>query len=305
MQQFSTRRHFIKTAGLAGIAVAATSFDFKKYNPLLSFSTLGCPDWTFDTILNFAVANGYEGIELRGILKQLDLLKCAQFSSKENIDATRKLIEEKKLKIVDLGSSAEMHHADPVERKKNLDEAKSFIQLAQQLNCPYIRVFPNKFPKEQERSKTIDLIVKGLLELGDFAKNTGVTVLMETHGELVQSADIEKIMQSASHPNVGLVWDIVNMWSVSKEPPAQVYDKLKKYIHHTHIKDLKFIDGKEEYVLLGKGDTPIFEAIDILAKNGYKGYYSFEWEKLWHPEIEKSEIAIADYPKAMKQHFKE
>ena len=159
MKQHSTRRHFIKTAGLM-VAFAATSFDFKKYTPLLSFSTLGCPDWTFETILNFAVNNGYNGIELRGIQKQLDLPKCAEFSSKENILATRKLIEEKKLRIVDLGSSAGMHHADAAERKKNLDEAKSFIQLAQQLNCPYIRVFPNNFPKEQERNVTIDLISK-------------------------------------------------------------------------------------------------------------------------------------------------
>ena len=143
-----------------------------------------------------------------------------------------------------------------------------------------------------------------MLELGNYAKDYGVIVLMETHGELVQSAEIEKIMQSASHPNVGLVWDVVNMWSVTKEPPAQVYARLKKYIHHTQLKDLKFVDGKEQYVLLGKGDAPIFEAIDILAKDGYKGYYSFEWEKLWHPEIEEPEMALADYPKVMKQHFK-
>jgi len=37
-------------------------------------------------------------------------------------------------------------------------------------------------------------------------------------------------MQSVGHPHVGLVWDIVNMWSVTKEPPAQMYAKLKKYI---------------------------------------------------------------------------
>jgi sugar phosphate isomerase/epimerase len=305
MKQYSTRRDFIKTAGLMGIAFAITPFDFKKYTPLLSFSTLGCPDWTFEAILNFAVTNGYNGVELRGIQRQLDLTKCTEFSSKENILATRKRIEEKKLRIVDLGSSAGMHHADAAERKKNLDEAKSFIQLAQQLNCPYIRVFPNNFPKEQERNETIDLIIKGLLELGNYAKDYGVIVLMETHGDLVQSADIEKIMQSASHPNVGLVWDMVNMWSVTKEPPAQVYGRLKKYIHHTHIKDLKFVDGKEQYVLMGKGETPVFEAIDILAKDGYKGYYSFEWEKLWHPEIAEPELALADYTKVMKQHFKE
>jgi sugar phosphate isomerase/epimerase len=281
-----------------------TSFDFTKYTPLLSFSTLGCPDWTFEAILDFAARNDYNGIELRGIQRQLDLPKCPQFSSKENILATRNRIEEKKLKIVDLGSSAGMHYREGEERRKNLDEAKSFIQLAQQLSCPYIRVFPNDFPKDQERNETIDLIVKGLLELGNYAKDTGVIVLMETHGDLVQSTEIEKIMQSASHPNVGLVWDVVNMWAVTKESPALVYGRLKKYIHHTHIKDLKFVDGKEQYVLMGKGDSPIFEAIDILARGGYKGYYSFEWEKLWHPEIAEPELALADYPKAMKQHFK-
>ena len=304
MKQYSTRRHFIKTAGLAGVAFATTPFEFKEYTPLLSFSTLGCPDWTFKTILNFAVSNGYNGIELSAMQRQMDLPKCAEFNTKENAAATRKLIEEKNLRIVDLCSFAALHYADPAERKKNLDDAKSFIQLAQQLNCPYIRVFPNNFPKDQERNVTIDLIVKGLLELGDCAKDYGVTVLMETHGDLVQSAEIEKIMQLATHPNVGLLWDVVNMWSVTKESPARVYSRLKKYIQHTQLKDLKFVDGKEQYVFLGKGDAPIFEAIDVLAKNGYKGYYSFEWEKFWHPEIEDSEIALADYPKVMKQHFK-
>jgi sugar phosphate isomerase/epimerase len=300
----SARRDFLKTAALAGLAFATNSFDFKKYTPLLSFSTLGCPDWSFETILNFAVENGYQGIELRGIQRQLDLTQCAQFNSKENILAACKLITEKKLSIVDLGASAEMHHADAAERKKSLDEAKSFIQLAKQLNCPYIRVFPNSFPKEQKLNVTIDLIAKGLLELGEYAKGTGVIVLMETHGDAVKIADIEKIMELAKHPNVGLVWDIVNMWSVTKEPPVQAYTKLKKYIRHTHIKDMKFVDSKEQHALLGKGDAPIFEAIDILAKDGYKGYYSFEWEKFWFPQIEEPEVAIADYAKVMRQHFK-
>ena len=131
----------------------------------------------------------------------------------------------------------------------------------------------------------MDLIITALQELGDFAKNTGVTVLMETHGDLVQSEDIAKVMTSVNRSNVGLVWDVVNMWSVTKEPPALVYARLKKYIRHTHIKDLAFANGKQQYVLLGKGNTPVFEAIDILAKDKYKGYFSFEWEKLWHPEI--------------------
>jgi sugar phosphate isomerase/epimerase len=303
MTTYSTRRSFLRSTTLAGLAFATASFDFKKYTPLLSFSTLGCPDWSFETILNFAVENGYGGVELRGIKRQLDLTKCPEFSSKENIHATRKIMAGKKIKLTDLGASAGMHHADPTERKKNLDEAKRFIQLAEQMGCPYVRVFPNNFPKDQEKNKTMDLIIKGLQELGDYAKDKGVTVLMETHGDVVHTADIEQIMQSVGHPHVGLVWDIVNMWSVTKEPPAQMYAKLKKYIHHLHVKDMMLVDGKEEFVSMGKGNSPIFEAIDILAKDEFKGYYSFEWEKLWHPEIAEPEVVLADYPKAMKRHF--
>jgi sugar phosphate isomerase/epimerase len=288
---------------LAALATGS-SFDIKKKKSLLAFSTLGCPDWTFQQITNFAVQHGYKGIEVRGIQRQMDLTKCAEFSTEVSRKATVALMKEKGLQFVGLGSSANLHFAEGAEREKNLAEARSFIDLAQQIHCPYIRVFPNKFPKDQEKGATMDLIITGLLELGDYAKGKNVTVLMETHGDVVKIEDLEKIMRSAIHPNVGLVWDIANMWTVTKEPPMEAYQKLKKYIRHTHIKDAKLLDGKLEYKFLGQGDVPIFEAIDALSKGGYKGYYSFEWEKMWHPEIAEPELAFADYSKVMKKHFK-
>lgn len=304
MGQFSRRKFLQTSTVLVAASFTRTSFDVKKKTPPLSFSTLGCPDWSFQKIIDFAAQNNYKGIELRGIQRQLDLTKCNEFSNAENISATLKMMKEKDLHFINLGSSATLHFADGDERKKNLEEGRRFIDLAQQINCPYVRVFPNNFPKEQDKDVTMDLITKGLLELGDYAKERNVSVLMETHGDLVKSDDLEKIMQSATHSNVGLVWDISNMWTITKEPPLEVYKKLKKYIRHTHIKDAKLVGDKIQYVLLGRGDIPIFEAIDILSTGKYKGYYSFEWEKLWHPEIDEPEIALADYPKAMRQHFK-
>ena len=301
----TTRKEFLQTSAvLLATIVTGTSFHYKKNKPLLSFSTLGCPDWTFHQITSFAVQHGYKGIEVRGLQRQMDLTKCPEFSTEENRKATLALMKEKGLRFVGLGSSANLHFPDGAEREKNLADAKSFIDLAQQINCPYIRVFPNNFIKGQEKNTTIDLIIKGLLELGDYAKEKNVSVLMESHGDVVKIEDLEKIMRSAEHTNVGLVWDISNMWTVTKESPVEAYKKLKKYIRHTHIKDAKLIDGKPQYTLLGQGEVPKFEAIDALSKGGYKGYYSFEWEKMWHPEIAEPEIAIADYSKVMKQHFK-
>jgi sugar phosphate isomerase/epimerase len=275
----------------------------KKKKPLLAFSTLGCPDWNFEKITDFAAQHNYQGIELRGLLHEMDLTKCPEFNSPQNIAETLSLMKDKNLAFVDLGSSTSLHISDLKERTKNLNEAKRFIDLAQKINCPFIRVFPNQIPKDQDKNETMNLITKGLLDLGDYAKGSNVSVLMETHGDLVWSDDLKKIMVSAFNDHTGLVWDVTNMWSITKEPPEEVYKKLKKYIRHTHIKDLKMVDGKEHYVLLSQGEVPIFTAIDALQKGGYKGYYSFEWEKLWHPEIAEPEIAIANYSKVMLEHF--
>ncbi len=299
-----TRRQFLQSSAiLMATAIAGSSFDVKKKHPLLSFSTLGCPDWDLDQILSFAVQHGYKGIEFRGLKRQLDLLKCPEFSSAANITATLQKIKSGGLQVVNLGSSATLHFAEGAERQKNLDEGKRFIDLSQQLQCPFIRVFPNNFPKDQDKNATIYLIVKGLLELAEHAKGTDVSVLVESHGDLVKIEDLLTVMQAAAHPQVGMIWDITNMWTVTNESPLLAYQQLKKYIRHTHIKDAKLIDGKLAYTLLGKGEVPIFEAVDELFKGGYKGHYSFEWEKLWHPEIAEPEIALADYPKAMQQHF--
>ena len=300
-----SRKQFLQNSAIL-MAVAVTGSAFTALvadKPLLAFSTLGCPDWTFEQITDFAVQNGYKGLEVRGIKREMDLTKCPEFSSPEKIKATLALMNTKGLKFVNLGASAKMHFHEGAEKDKNLAEAKSFIDLAQKINCPYVRVFPNNFPKGRTRDQTMQTVAENLLVLGKYAKDRNVIVLLETHGDFSASDDILKVMKAAKHPNIGLVWDIANMWTITKESPTIVYNKLKKYIHHTHIKDAKLVGDKLEYTLLGRGDVPIFEAIDLLSKAGYQGYYSFEWEKLWHPEILEPEIALADYPKAMKKHF--
>lgn len=297
------RREFVQSS-LTLASCAFLRFDPAPANKvLLSFSTLGCPDWDFGQVVDFAAAHNYQGIELRGIKRQLDLMQCAEFKDAASRKATSRLMKDKGLKFSDLGSSTNLHFPEGPERTKNLDEAKRFIDLAHEIECPCIRVFPNEFPKGQEKSTTLDLMSGGLLTLAQYAEGSNVSVLIESHGDLVHSEDLELVMRSAEHKHAGMIWDVVNMWSVTQEPVAQVFERLGKYIRHTHIKDAK-ISGKDvNYVFLGQGDVPIFEAIDLLVKNKYSGYYSFEWEKMWHPDLPAPELALADYSLAMKKRL--
>ena len=44
--------------------------------------------------------------------------------------------------------------------------------------------------------------------------------------------------------------------------------------------------------------------IAALAKIGYRGAYSFEWEKRWHPDIEEPEVAFAQYATVISEYLR-
>jgi sugar phosphate isomerase/epimerase len=94
---------------------------------------------------------------------------------------------------------------------------------------------------------------------------------------------------------VGLLWDAHHTFVSGKEQPEDTVRQVGRYIRHTHLKDSVPAGGDRRYVLTGTGEVPVERQIAALAKTGYPGYYSFEWEKRWHPEIEAPEVAFAQF----------
>jgi sugar phosphate isomerase/epimerase len=298
-----SRRKFLETG--AGM-LALTSFNAimgkNKKSPNLAFSTLGCPDWTLGQVVKCAAENGYKGFEIRGLSGEMFLPNCPDFS-KSNLPSSVRIIKENNLKVVNLGSSASLHFAQEDKRKSNLDEAKRYIDLAVQLDCPFIRVFPDDLPPDQPVAKTLDLIISGLITLGDYAKGSKVSVLLESHGKVVYKDMLFKIMSEANHPKTGLIWDFFNMWVVTGEPPKEVFASLEKFIRHVHLKDARLVEGKPAYCLIGDGIAPLRETLGLLKNANYQGFYSFEWEKKWHPEIQDPEIAFPHFAKEINRYL--
>ena len=301
-----TRRKFINLGAAAIAAPAIIKTGRTAERAPIGFSTLGCPAWEWKTILDQAAQNGFAAFEMRGLAGEMDLPKSPQFIGAK-LKESLKDLEALGLKISDLGASTNMHEPDAAKRARQMDEAKRFIELAHQLRAPYVRVFPNQMVKGEDRKTTIDRIIAGLRELGEQAKGSDVTIIVESHGEFVTSPPLLEIIRGADHPNVAFLWD-AHHTCVAGESPAETFRQLGRYVRHTHLKDSRAPKGDEKdrrYVLTGSGEVPVKETVKVLAAGGYSGYYSFEWEKKWHPEIEEPEVAIPHYAKVMRQYLAE
>jgi sugar phosphate isomerase/epimerase len=292
------RRDFLLrfTAMMAALPVALRAADGRLP---IGFSTLGCPSWGWMKVLDFAQQNGFASVELRGLSGTMDLPSRPEFADGQ-IEQSKKEIAARGLHIACVSSSANMHDTGP-EHEKQLADARRFIDLASRLGAPYVRVFGNKLVGPQ--GAAVEHIAGSLRELGSYAGPKNVTVILESHGDFTTSVVLQEILERAASPHVALLWDAHNTFVEGKEDPEVTVRQLGKYIRHTHLKDARLTNGQDNYVLTGRGDVPVKRQVELLAASGYAGYYSFEWEKAWHPEIEEPEIAIADFAKVVTQYL--
>jgi sugar phosphate isomerase/epimerase len=311
-----TRRDFIQSAAV-GLAVGcahprptreAASSPAKSLRSdarlPIGFSTLGCPSWDWSKVLDFARTHGYTAVELRGLQAEMDLTKRPEFAPART-DETRRQIADRGLRISCLGASANMHEMDSAKHATAMDEARRFIDLARALHAPYVRVFGNKYVAGIPRDRMLAHIAGALRELGDYARERGVTVLLESHGDFTDSPTLRELMERADSAAVAILWDAHHTFAFGKEAPEDTVRQLGRWIRHTHLKDSVPAGTDRRYVLTGTGDVPVRRQIDVLVRTGYTGVYSFEWEKRWHPEIEEPEVAFAQFAEVASAYLRD
>jgi sugar phosphate isomerase/epimerase len=270
----------------------------------LGFSTLGCPSWDWPRILDFAQTHGFTNVELRGIGTQMDLPLLPEFQP-GRLAQTRGELAAHGLSVPCLGASTNLHEMEPAKHESEMAHARRFIDLAQELRAPYVRVFGNKYVAGVPRDAMLAHIAAGLRTLGDYARPRNVVVIIESHGDFTDSPTLLELMRRADSPAVAILWDAHHTFVSSKEAPEDTVRQLGAYIRHTHLKDSVPAGTDRRYVLTGTGEVPVARQIAALVKSGYRGVYSFEWEKRWHPEIEEPEVAFPQFMEVASRYLRE
>jgi len=298
------RRTFLTSLAASVAAPAILRSQTRPKRLPIAFSTLGCPAWSWKAILEAADRLGYGGIELRGVAGEMDLPKVPELQG-SRLAETKRDLAALGIVISDLGASSKMHEKDKAVRAAQLDEGRRFIDLAQALSVPYVRMFGDKVPPDEPKEEVMKRVVEGFQQMSAYAKTAGVTVLIETHGDFTSSADLEQILTRVGSPNFALLWDAYWSFVAGQEKPSDTYAKLGAWVRHTHLKDSSPAARGARFSLIGTGDVPVREQVKVLAAAGYRGFYCFEWEKKWHPEIEEPEIAFPHYAKTMREYLAE
>lgn len=162
-----------------------------------------------------------------------------------------------KVKLVSYGTTCEFQSLDDAARRKQIDLAKAWVDLAKDTGAVGVKVRPNGVPRGATIQDVIPRIGAGLREVAEYGQAKGIEIWMEVHGTTTQEPkNAAAILAAAGHPNVGACWNS-NPTDVTNGSVKAAFDLLGKHIRSCHINELS-----SEY--------PWREFFGLLKASGYK-----------------------------------
>lgn len=256
----------------------------------LAVSTLACPAWSIDEVVQAARRYGYDGVELR----LLDGRVIDSSLSAADRDRVRKTFQRAGLPIIALDTSVRVA-ADP-NPESAIRELSSMTEIASEWGSTVVRVFGGDWGAGRTREDAVGQARYVLGEASAAAERVGVAIALETHDSF-SGADIVVEVLDGLPGAVAAVWDVAHPFRVGDDA-GKVLQLLDGRIVHVHVKDGRRSDASPdgwELTLLNDGEVPVRSCLDALRAAGYEGWISVEWEKHWHPELAEPEVALPQF----------
>jgi len=243
----SGRRSFFKRglwalAGLASPALGDTASTAR--NPKTASSAppfrLGlvtyelAKNWDIDTLIKNCETTGFEAAELRTTHRHGVELGLGKEARAE----VRKRFLDSPVRLLSLGTTCEYHYADAPAVQAKIEETKRWCELARDLGCLGVKVRPNGFVKDVPQEQTLEQIGNALKKCGDSARDNGVEIWVEVHGQGTQHPPhMRRMMEIASHGSVGICWNS-NDEDVVNGAVAEYFELLRPWLRNCHINEL-------------------------------------------------------------------
>jgi sugar phosphate isomerase/epimerase len=176
------------------------------------------------------------------------------------------------------------------QRDKELAHVKRWIEYADQLDAPVIRIFAGQVKPGQSNKEAQRLCAEGIEECCRHAAKYGVFLALENHGGITAEVDnILAIVRAVQSPWFGVNMDTGNF---NTADPYGDLAKLAPYSVNVQVKVLVQPAGKSAE------PSDFGRLADILRTAGYRGYVVLEFEAPGEPSSE-----CAHYVEQLRKAF--
>ena len=292
------RKEFIKLASTSALGISSLGY-MSLQKPKELFFKLSLAQWSLHKNIKYGDMDPYEfaqvaksfnfsGIEYVTALydnvmkvRDGDMSKAITFWARKN----KKLAEINDIKnvLIMIDEIEGLAEENKSRRLKAVDNHKMWIDAAEIMGCESVRL---NLYGSSNADKWKDLSIKSLSELGSYAKNSGVNVIVENHGRI--SSDIPKLMDviyGVNMDNVGTLPDFGN-FCMADEGYGSVFDGSCETVYD-------FYKGVEEmmpkaFAVSAKSNDfdengnektiDYMRMMKIVKSFGYTGYVGVEYE---------------------------
>ena len=165
------------------------------------------------------------------------------------------------------------------ERDEQIASVKRWIEHAELLGAPVIRIFAGKQQEGVSPAKTHALMVEGIEECCDYAGQHGVYLALENHGGPTETPEgVLAFVRDVQSPWFGVNLDSGNFYS---ENPYAELAQIAPYAVNVQV---KVVTSDRE--LHNKKPTDFRRLAHILRDVGYRGYVVLEYEEGGDPHVE-------------------
>lgn len=236
-------------------------------------------------ILDFAARNGFEGIELVADWPQGGYPPAAERS---RVQALRRLYDAYGLRIfsIQLGVGGAF---DPNvdARKAWLTEFRERIQLAQQLGCECVGMWPGGGLRGQTIDQALDRLTASFREAAKIAEDAAILACFEIEPVFVfnTAEHYLRILHETKHPNLKGIYDPSHFDQMNGRTCKP--EELLARVGVENIGYLQFCDtdgtvrdgGTSTHLACGDGKTDCAKALRMFKQGGFRGWIMIdEWE---------------------------
>lgn len=217
------------------------------------------------------------------------------------LDALRGEATDAGVTLMMMVTYSDFTHPDAAERARQVDDIRSWIEVADRLGLSFLRLTAGQNHPSVEEATGLAWASKGLMAcLGD-ARAAGVGLLYENHtrgafwtmNDFTQpAARFLDVVRRTSGSDLRLLFDTANNLALNDDPIA-VLSAVKSRVAAIHLADIRR-PGAFEPVVIGTGSSPITEIFRIMLNQGFDGLISIEEASRTGEEGFRQAVEFAD-----------